>query len=448
MKLHRALALLFFSSLLLGSHCSNERPLTPEEIKARNSAPQAEYPEMSLKEQEEVIARLDARRRQERDPKLRDNVPPADWIAVAYHGLLLDANFEVIPTDPVTIARMQESMYSILAGPASAKVRAKRGSDPIVAFQATQFDAQERTVIRGAVIDALLEESDPALRERYEWRHRLIRRRAALSTQNFGGRPQLRDLLQQFQLEDDSPTPPEEQPTYVEQCRADGVPIPPDWPDAKWISQGALSLVLISTTYSAEVFAYKDPMVPGVCYALPRRDKTSGSIELLGIICQSSTTGKACFWDNKNPDNTKITGTDIQLDIDSISNGMTLDENCTNCHRGDNAFIIHPGTALQLSRAAAVGGPYVTRTAVRYTPIGQTGWSNPAPLTLTPPPDDQSDCTSCHTLPETQPRNFYCVSVLWGAALETMPPTKPRAGWPPAVTPAYDHHITQLAACP
>src|SRR5678815_5846899 len=88
-----------------------------------------------------------------------------------------------------------------------------------------------------------------------------------------------------------------------------------------------------------------------------------------------------CIRDNKTADGTPITGPDIKLDIDTIGNGMTLGENCTTCHRGDNVFNIHPGTALDLSRPNAPGGPYVTDifdpngTGIRYTPIGQPHWS-------------------------------------------------------------------------
>ncbi|HVG06490.1 MAG TPA: hypothetical protein VNM67_02220 [Thermoanaerobaculia bacterium] len=432
---------------------------TPEEkepvpsaadVDALNSGPQKQYPELTLDAQKVAMQRIEDMRRRVRVERVREKIPPADWIAMAYHGLVLDANFDVIPMDPETVSKIQESMFSILQAPARERVTRKYGRDPGLLFHNQRLRGNDRLVIRTAVLQALLDESDEELQERYAWRHRLISRGAntQLNTQGIVLHPQVRELLRQFRLEDDLPAVPGSTPTYIESCRAEGVPIPPDWPDAKWISQGPLALVFVSAEYNAEVFAYKDPVVPGVCYALPRRD-SAGSIQLLGIICQSATTGKACFWDNKTIDNVRLTGVDLVLDIDTIGNGMTLGENCTNCHRGDNAYTIHPGTALDLSRSAAVGGPYETDAAARFTPIAQPGWGNPGPLTLPALSTGQSSCVVCHGLPETRPD--YCAAVLRVAALATMPPSGPnRAGWlPPAITNSrYTDHITGLSACP
>jgi hypothetical protein len=427
--------------------CSSEDSAVAEGDDPRNAQPQDEYPVLSIEQQRTMMARIEKLRSVRRVKDLRGKTPPADWIAIAYHGLVLDANHDIIPMDPATIAAIQESMYSVIAPQARENILRKHGRDPQALFMNQELQGFDRLFVRGEVLEALLAESPEAIRDRYEWRYRLLKR----ATDDAGERPLnlrpgLLNQLRSFQLEDD-PTPADAPPSYVETCRAAGVPIPPDWPDPKWINQGALALQFVSGNLSTEVFAYKDPAVPGVCYALPRRD-TTGSIQLLGIICQSATTGKACFWDNKEPDNTPITGNSITLKIADIANGMNLVENCTNCHRGDNVFNIHPGTALDLGRAGAPGGPYDTSAAVRYTPIAQSGWSNPGPLTLGARTTGQSSCTGCHDLPETKPD--YCAAVLEMAALATMPPFGPnRAGWPPNITNAkYTDHITELAKCP
>jgi hypothetical protein len=168
------------------------------------------------------------------------------------------------------------------------------------------------------------------------------------------------------------------------------------------------------------------------------------------MICQSKTTGKACFWDNIAANGTRVIGTNISLDVRTIQNGSNLGETCTACHRGYNVFNIHPGSALDLGRKATVGRPYDTNPDVRYTPMGQPHWSNPGPLVLPAPAPKQSSCLACHELPQTS--SLYCGSVLRMAAMNTMPPFgTTRAGWPGTsvlVNPDYLDHITRLSACP
>lgn len=438
---------LVFGALVLLAGCASEEPKHADNDDPRNAQRQGHYPEVSLQSQRALMTQIEMARQAKRVSNLREKTPPADWIVMSYHGLLLDANLDVIPTDPGTIAKIQESMYSVLTPYAEQSQSRRHGHDPQALFMDQSLKGSEKLFVRGRILRAILAESPSAVRQRYEWRYRLISGIAESAEKPFPIAPQTRDMLRTFGLDADIQTPPESAASYVEACRASGVPVPPDWPDAKWIDQGALTLQFVSGNLDTEVFAYKDPTTPGVCYALPRRDK-AGSIQLLGIICQSATTGKACFWDNKKPDNTPITGKTISLTIKDISNGMTLVENCTNCHRGDNVFNIHPGTALDLSRAGAPGGPYDTSAAVRYTPIAQAGWSNPGPLVLGPRTTGQSSCTSCHDFPETKPD--YCAAVLELAARTTMPPFGPtRAGWPPSITNAkYTDHITQLSKCP
>jgi hypothetical protein len=432
-----------------GRELGSRRELTAEQVVTLNSTPQTEYPEFTLEAQREVMRRLEESRRKARVEGLREKTEPADWIQYAYHGLVLDANYDVIELTPETVTQIQESMFSVVQQSARAKARERFGTDLRELFDEQGLQGQEKLAVRTVVLDALLDEADEAVRARYEWRHRLLRRGAParINSKEILSSTTT-ELLQRRGLRDELFDEPLQASRYVETCRTQGVPIPPDWPDPRWVSQGPLAFVFISAGLDAEVFAFKDPSVAGVCYALPRRN--GASIQLLGIICQSDTTGKACFWDNRTVEDVPIAGPDVQLDIDTIGNGFTLGENCTQCHRGDNVFNIHPGTALQLQRAGAPGGPYDTSPAVRYTPIGQAAWSNPGPLTLTPPPAGQLSCLTCHGLPQTA-GSFYCSSVLEPAARNTMPPFGSPAGWPTGggtVGPLFADHIRQLSACP
>lgn len=88
---------------------------------------------------------------------------------------------------------------------------------------------------------------------------------------------------------------------YMESCRSKGVPIPPDWKQSssEWESHGNLKTILLTPNNLdqtpvdhisfASVWSYASSDVRGACIALGRN---GGSFQ---IICQSATTGHACF---------------------------------------------------------------------------------------------------------------------------------------------------------
>ena len=105
-----------------------------------------------------------------------------------------------------------------------------------------------------------------------------------------------------------------------------------------------------------------------------------------GIICQSATTGHACFWDNKlrddgTPQEEVIGWKGQRLVISELKDGSNLaggPEACTSCHRGNNVFLIMPDdpTWARLLRGPLEGpntGAFTTRienpNVARYIPI-------------------------------------------------------------------------------
>jgi hypothetical protein len=218
---------------------------------------------------------------------------------------------------------------------------------------------------------------------------------------------------------------------YSAKCKQEGVPLPPPFSSSSWKKAGRLpaNRIFASTHPRADVLVYRpvdgsnQPL--GLCVALPRGDE-AGSVELLGVICQGKRTGRACFWDNidrtavpqKEP--VRVKGAKLSdVDIDLFADGALLGENCTNCHRGDNVFVIHEDTFM--ARAPMDAAARDPDTAP-YTPIGQAGtWINPRHAS---PP---GNCTSCHSLPEfSKP---YCKTVLLRSLGETMPPAPRPADW-------------------
>lgn len=197
-----------------------------------------------------------------------------------------------------------------------------------------------------------------------------------------------------FQVDRDTP--------YMTQCRAQNVPIPPDWAESgtAWILQGNLNgpggTNLLVPGEDAFVWTYSDPSVRGACIALPRGSGAPG--DLAGIICQSFTTGHACFWDNQlKTDHTRVLGWSGQrllistlVDGIDMANGIgganrnNVGGRCVVCHRGTNVFIISPDdpTWAKVLRGPLNGGPsggqFTTNISpARYIPLPiQAGWTN------------------------------------------------------------------------
>jgi len=170
---------------------------------------------------------------------------------------------------------------------------------------------------------------------------------------------------------------------YVQQCVDAGVPRPPVWnyEDAwherngsKWkrattSTADTLETLFISASLTAEVFYYNpaeygDPG-EGVCVALPRSqfsgrlpsDGPPDYIALLGVICQGKVTGKACFWDNGSSwqsggvdaDQTLIFGNGPPETAFVGGNELAAGGDvCTDCHSGENVYIILPNTVFSV----------------------------------------------------------------------------------------------------
>jgi hypothetical protein len=225
---------------------------------------------------------------------------------------------------------------------------------------------------------------------------------------------------------------------YIDECANAGVPIPPDWGSSQWQNNGALSNVFISQSLNARVFYFESASPAGVCYALPRDD--GSDIVLLGIICMGRSSSKVCFWDNQENDS----GFDIPLGdsvplTDFAGGGELLGGSggvCTGCHAGENPFVIHPGSALDLS-----GLGIDTVPNAWYDPMVHPNWpQNAGPLTIfdgvAPAPGEQQ-CTSCHVGGAGNAGRFpkistllnggaaYCGAVLAPALAQTMPPGSP-----------------------
>lgn len=278
---------------------------------------------------------------------------------------------------------------------------------------------------------------------------------------------------------------------YVEECRAQRVPIPPPindlTPGTGWVKEGFIRQAeqfIVQTP--AEIRSYTTP--DGVCIALPRSLASDDNnprvgIDLDGVICLSRITSKVCIWDNQMWDPSMgrgqtftfgwneripIGAPDLAVNPRGLyqAGGQELEGGsggiCTDCHAGENPFIVHPDTELLRERVVSPSvtalepivptltwGEVATRlnqfAPQRYDPIVAGSWpqnslSHAEPLV---PPV----CLTCHVqgrfgagrLPHlNSDLEGYCDTILTGAvqglpvsdrlplgASPTMPTTAP-----------------------
>lgn len=198
---------------------------------------------------------------------------------------------------------------------------------------------------------------------------------------------------------------------YIRTCRANGVPIPPDWnvSSTNWKPHGNLGTILLTpnnmekvqpdqTTF-ATVWSYASPTLRGACIALGR---SSGSFQ---VICQGAASGQACFWGNdpRSPSSTwspEISEVTMSSLLDPEQGFAAETVPCTECHRGSNAFLVAPddatwATVLRPAQARPTFTTLVeqsvqatqsataekTTSAPRFTPIGGKSMAlhNPPP---------------------------------------------------------------------
>ncbi len=267
---------------------------------------------------------------------------------------------------------------------------------------------------------------------------------------------------------------------YREYCRENGVPVPPDWLKrsgdmrGSWEYEGFLNqdssanggndmdrvTNFLTLGRNTEVWSYRSTSPRGTCIALPRfaSDKR---ISANGIICLGLDSGNACFYDRA--------GLDVDQDypIDQFETGPNLTDGvCTDCHAGENPYIVHPAEPLNLGTAI--------RSPRWHTPFVRSSWpQNPGPsfiLDQIQLPPDERPCSDCHTqtyagrFPDVLALNYarggssgYCTAVMEGALNGIVDPTfGPMQGPTMAMTtdnngnvipdPAYDTHRTAMLA--
>jgi len=232
---------------------------------------------------------------------------------------------------------------------------------------------------------------------------------------------------------------------YINECRMAGVPIPPDWGTPQWQSNGLLTVDFLGSTPQAEVFSFQTDAPRGVCMALPR--STGNTISLLGIICLGTQTSKSCYWDNQRNKQQFPIQKGTVVPLSDFAGGAELFMGsggvCTDCHAGENPYVVHPGQPMDLP----------TIIPNWWTdPLVHPSWpQNAGPNSILPgialAAGDRS-CLQCHARPPgrrfpevSTAIPFYCNIVLPNAIGKTMPSAGGNAG------PFKKHIDALMAAC-
>lgn len=214
---------------------------------------------------------------------------------------------------------------------------------------------------------------------------------------------------------------------YVDECRDAGVPVPDAMFSSEWSFRGVFDKEFISEASQAELYVYESDSPAGVCLALPRYPGSmAGSSDeagLLGIICLGTQSNKSCFFDNPNG---RAFPRDVEVSINEFVGGTDLVINgqgtCTDCHAGENPYVVHPEKSAFSGLAPMPGG--------WPDPLVDASWpQNPGPTNLLDPVSSTASCDSCHRVgsagrfPEVSDQlKGYCGTVFGTAVTEDVYP--------------------------
>jgi hypothetical protein len=246
-----------------------------------------------------------------------------------------------------------------------------------------------------------------------------------IEAENFyGGKVQTGFSIKYPKHEDDT--------DYMAFCRRRRVPVPPNLhqlypipPEGTqlvtgWVYQGKLQTNLLFPGEDAYVWTYSDAMQRGACIALPRGNNGQPN-GLAGIICQSARTGNACFWDSRKRNDNDNWGSQ-PLIIPELKDASNLTEQasgvCTDCHRGNNVFLISPDDPIW---AKVISGPLVLTPGSTFTTVVEGSvdiqGGHPRYIPMTHPSDrpdwvnayntnPRAECVTCHENPVLGFGNF------------------------------------------
>lgn len=404
----------------------------------------------------------------------------ADPIAYVGHGAVFGANGRQVPVTAAFLRAAQDHYIARVGARATAAQAAAFAGRAQYIRDLTASDPKAELQARNRLLDAFLTQVAPPdaviLRQRTGVLRALLARPEFQPEGGTAGRlpVHLEAQLAQVGLPAPAAAPPfallQAREAYMKKCAQAGVPIPPGWDQAaakKWTRKGTLAKPFIETSFDAGLYVYQSAKPLGVCMALTRFTNNVQSLDygfypLLGVICmgaepKNDSNGDArvdaCFWDA--PDRVKIGDA---LPLSEFLSGPEFDGSkgiCTDCHGGENAFIVHPDDPAFKNNIQNL------RPKAWYRPIGLPGLLELWPLNAVPTVDILANEASagkcndagCHkrnssggAFPQLSTlMPGYCNTMIKTAYAETMPPL---ISGDPVADPRYQAHVTKLlTAC-
>jgi len=248
--------------------------------------------------------------------------------------------------------------------------------------------------------------------------------------------------------------------TYVDNCKRNGVPIPPRLTEKPWKNFDlAKEKLFLLTDWTVNAWTYLDEnpgseTENGFCIAMGRFKSTPGSSTtaaagvfqsaFVGTICTDKFQKWACFFDNlKYDDKGKPKALSfeetVKTDYEQFVHPKDYSNVCTVCHIGGNPFVVKPNQPIAHAIPAAAVDPKDPGREPWFG-IPDFGAAVPYFKNASKMPEDSkmTPCFTCHDLPEVRTKNGdgwhvnkeYCSTILAHSAEETMPPDEAiKAGW-------------------
>lgn len=374
---------------------------------------------------------------------------PADPVATAAYGKLFDAGGKEIKPTPETVRRIVDFYIDRLLAEAEPAVRDALGEKRVMLVKEPRADDM---TARFLLFEWLTETVAPADRAQLFAKNRTLRMawyKDVLGEKEFWATVDKASGLPRDVLEILNKNGMARKATmatgaqYIRECANAGVPTPPTWGEegpGKWNLVGDLNPNFLGSGNPARIYRFDSQSPEGLCVALPRIN--GNTISLLGVICLGKKSSNACFYDNAN------VAVGDKVPMDQFLSGGNLGDVCSDCHAGENPYVVHPASFLNMAPA--------NHPENWYTPLVRPDWpQNPGPSGLLGqvainelPPVRDGSCLSCHEqgnagrFPDILELNRvmggtsgYCSAVVSNAIGNTMP------GGPP-----YQKHINAMRA--
>lgn len=324
---------------------------------------------------------------------------------LAAHGMVLTSAGEWVEGTWDLVRPSQERYLAYLLEVAPADVRAVYEAEIAGryegAIQAADGEGVEAATARTDMVEWLLDSVAPPdaelIRQLNTYLYNVVREQRAKEED-------LSSAVSDFDVMAQDLTTTLSGQQYIDQCIAAGVPVPTQWSRATWTYRGTQTTKFVAAAWNAEVYSWTSSSPQGVCVALPRWESGASVDKVIGIVCQGTKSNKACFFDTP-------AGVDPQknqaypLNGSAFVSGAALRYNdggvCSACHAGENAYYVHPGTAVDLGKASVdttTRNAWFAKGWVR--PMVHSSWAqNPGPgkeLDRVPLAAGEQSCLSCH----------------------------------------------------